>query len=87
MLAPLIVVALAVSIAAIGWATVRHRKPGPLLLTLAGAVLIVCGRFLSGVRVLVIVGSVALFAASLWNVWIKRRRRAPAAMPAPALPR
>jgi hypothetical protein len=76
-LAPLIGVALLVSIATIAWSTKRHRKIGPLALTLLGSGLVACGRLFWSVPLFVYAGGAALLAASFWNLWIKRRRRRP----------
>jgi hypothetical protein len=76
-LAPLIGVALLVSIAAIAWSTKSHRRPGPLILTIVGALAVGCGRLLWSVPILLYGGSVALLSASFWNLWLKRRRPQP----------
>ena len=76
-LAPLIGVALLVSIAAIAWSTKSHRKLGPLVLTILGALTIACGRIVWSVPILLYSGSVALLSASFWNLWLKRRRAEP----------
>ena len=76
-LAPLIGAALVVSIVTIAWSTRSHRKPGPLALTVVGAVLVTCGRIVWTVPPLVYIGGAALLSASFWNLWLKRRRRQP----------
>jgi hypothetical protein len=82
-LAPLIAVALVVSIGAIAWATKKHRQPGPLALTLAASVAIAAGRLVWSIPALVYVGSAALLIGSIWNLWLKRKRR-PSVAVAPA---
>jgi hypothetical protein len=76
-LAPLIVVALAVSVGTIAWAAKRHRKSGPLVLTLFGSGGIVVGRLIWDIPLLVYVCSAGLLLASFWNLWLKRRRSEP----------
>lgn len=76
-LAPLIGAALLVSILAIAWSTKSHRKPGPLILTVAGAILVVFGRLAWNIPPLLYVGSAALLGASFWNLWLKRRKPQP----------
>lgn len=76
-LAPLIGVALLISLAAIAWSTKKHRQAGPLVLTLVGAILVCSGRLIWSVPLLVYGGSVALLGGSLWNLWLKRRRPQP----------
>ena len=78
-LAPLIAVALVVSLTTVAWSTRSHRRPGPLVSTAIGAALVMCGRLVWTVPALVYIGGAALIAASMWNVCLKRRRR-----PAPA---
>jgi hypothetical protein len=74
-LAPLIGVALLVSVVTIAWSTKSHRTMGPLAVTVAGSVVVACGRIFWSIPPLVYVGGAALFAASFWNLWLKRRRR------------
>jgi hypothetical protein len=76
-LAPLIAVALVVGIVSLAWSTKSHRRPGPLLLSIAGSMAIAGGRLIWNVTPLVYVGGVVLLGASLWNLWLKRRRPQP----------
>lgn len=76
-LAPLIAGALVVSVLAVAWSARSHRKIGPLMLILVGAAAIAWGRLVGSIAVLVYSGSAVLLATSLWNLWLKRRRRAP----------
>lgn len=76
-LAPLIAVALAVSIGAIAWATKSHRQLGPLVVTTIGAAGIVVARLVWSIPWLVYVSSAALLFSSFWNLWLKRRRSQP----------
>jgi hypothetical protein len=46
-------VALVVRIAAVAWSTKSHRQPGPLALTIAGALGVACGRLIWSVPALV----------------------------------
>jgi hypothetical protein len=73
-LAPLIAAALIVGVAAVGWSMRSHRRPGPLVLTMLGSAAIAGGRLIWDVSPLVYCGGVVLVAASLWNLWLKRRR-------------
>lgn len=79
-LAPLIGVALTVSIVTIAWSTRSHRKVGPLAATIVGSMLVACGRIFWTNPALVYAGGVALLVASFWNLWLKRRRRRSLAM-------
>lgn len=76
-LAPLIGVALVVSVVAIAWSTKSHRNPRPLILTLVGVALVAAGRLVWSIPFLLYAGSVALLAASVWNLWLKRRKPQP----------
>jgi hypothetical protein len=76
-LAPIIAVALVVGVTAVAWSTRSHRRPGPLVASIAGAVLIAAGRLIWTIQPLVVVGGVVLFAASLWNLWLKRPKPRP----------
>jgi hypothetical protein len=76
-LAPLIAVALVVGLVAVAWSTKSHRRPGPLLLSVAGSAALACGRLIWSITPLVYIGGVVLLGASLWNLWLKRRRPEP----------
>jgi hypothetical protein len=76
-LAPIIAVALVVGVAAVAWSTKSHRQPGPLIASIAGAVLIACGRLIWTIPPLVYVGGAVLLGASLWNLWLKRPKAEP----------
>jgi hypothetical protein len=78
-LTPLLGLALVISIVTIAWSTRSHRRPGPLAMTVIGAVLVACGRIFWSLPPLVYVGGAALLGASFWNLWLKRRRRLVAA--------
>ena len=73
-LAPLIAIALVVGVVAIAWSTRSHRRPEPLLLSITGSLAIAFGRLIWNIAPLVYVGGAALLGASLWNLWLKRRR-------------
>lgn len=66
---------LGLGIAALAWSTRRHRHPGPLGLMLLGSAVLLVARLdqPSPTRVL-IGGSVLAVGASLWNLWLERRK-------------
>jgi len=72
-LAPLIVLFLAVGIASVAWSTRSHRNPGPLVATILGSAVVMMGRVVGHVHTLLYAGVMILIAASLWNVWLKKR--------------
>jgi hypothetical protein len=76
-LAPVIAGALAVGVAGVAWSTRSHRRPGPLIATIAGAILIACGRLIWTIPLLVYFGGAVLLGASLWNLWLKRPQPQP----------
>ena len=80
LLAPLIAVFLAAGVASVAWSTRRHRRPGPLLGTLAGSMAVAVGRLVWNLPVLVYVGVTLLLVASLWNLLAKRLRLEPRAL-------
>lgn len=75
-LAPVIAVVLVASVAGVAWSTPSHRRPGPLVATTAGALAIVAGRLVWDLPVVLYAGIAVLLAGSLWNLWLKRPRRA-----------
>lgn len=76
-LAPLIVSALLLGIASIAWTTRSHKKAAPLVGAILGAAGVVAGRLVWNVPVLLYLGVALLLGASVWNLWLKRRRRSP----------
>lgn len=74
-LAPLIAFMLVLSVASVGWSTRSHRRPGPLLATIAGALGIAAGRLVWELPVVLYAGVAVLVAGSLWNLWLKMPRR------------
>ena len=71
-LAPLIVVFLLVGVVSVARTTRSHRRPGPLLMIVAGSGAVVAGRLVWNVPTVLYVGTVLVFASSLWNLWLKR---------------
>ena len=76
-LAPLIIVAAGISVGSVGLTTMGHRHPGPLTASLIGAGTVVSGRLVWNVPALLYVGLGVLFAASIWNFWLRRPARKP----------
>lgn len=76
-LAPLIVIFLAIGIFSVAWSTRSRRRREPLLGTLLGSAAVVAGRLIWHVPALVYSGVALLLAASLFNLWLKRPRREP----------
>jgi mercuric ion transport protein len=77
LLVPVIVSFLVVGIASIAWSTRSHRRLGPLIATLAGSGALVAGRLIWRVPAMLYGGFALLVGASLWNLWLKRRRLEP----------
>lgn len=75
-LAPLIVLFLACSVASVGFSSRGDRHRGPFMGTVAAAAAGVLGRFVVNIPVMVYLGALALVGASLWNLWLKRPERA-----------
>jgi uncharacterized membrane protein HdeD (DUF308 family) len=71
-LAPLIAAFLLVGIASVAWSTRSHRRPGPLVATILGALLVAGARLVWRVPTITYVGAAVLIGASLWNLWLKR---------------
>ena len=84
-LAPVIVVALVLSLLAVARATRSHRNPWPLVSTVVGALAIVAGRLVWDVPALLYSGAGVLLLASLHNLWLKRPRKKRVASPSPAV--
>lgn len=75
--APLIGGFLVVGIASIAWATRSHQNLGPLGVTVVGSAGVVVSRLLWNVPAALYASIAVLIAASVWNLWLKRQRRAP----------
>jgi copper chaperone len=73
-LAPLIVAFLLIGIASVAWSTRSHRRAGPLIATLLGSAAVIMGRVAGHEHLLLYSGVSVLIAASLWNLWLKRRQ-------------
>lgn len=76
-LGPLIAAFLFLGVVAVAWSTRSHRHPGPLTATIAGSVAIAAGRLHWTIPILVYLGGAIVLAASLWNLWLKRRQPQP----------
>ena len=77
LVAPLTLAFLGVGLVGIGWSGRSHGRRGPFIATLAGSAGVVAGRFLWDVRLLVYLAVVLLVAASVWNLWLRRRGSRP----------
>lgn len=77
-LLPLIAAFLVVGVAGAYFASRRHQRRGPVLVTVVGSLLVVAGRFAWSAPDLVYAGAVLLIIASVWNLWL---RRSPAGTP------
>jgi len=75
-LAPLIAVFLVVGIASIAWTSRSHRRIGPLAGAIVGSALVVVGRLIWDLPIVLYAGVGLLVLSSLWNLWLKRPRRA-----------
>jgi len=71
-LGPIVAVGLGLNLAALAWTARSHRAKGPLLLGLLASVAVAAGRFLFDLPPLLYIGAAGLFAAALWNLWLKR---------------
>jgi hypothetical protein len=59
-------------VASMAWSSRTHRRLGPLVLTLAGSVAVLLGRFAWNVQALVYAGIALLLAGAVWNFRLKR---------------
>lgn len=71
-LQPLILGFLAVSVLTIAWSTRRHRRPGPVLIAVAGCLAVVGGRILWDLPAALYFGVACVFVGSIWNLIAKR---------------
>ncbi len=76
-LTPLMVGFLLVSVVSMAWSARRHRRPGPFVVTLAGAIAVAAGRLVWNVPVAAYAGVALLLGAAVWN--LSRKRPEPAA--------
>lgn len=77
-LLPLIAAFLLLGVAGAAISRRRHHRSGPLLVIVAGSLLVVAGRFVWNVSDFVYAGVVLLVFASAWNLWLGK---APAPRP------
>lgn len=73
LVAPLTLAFLGLGLVGIAWSARSHGRRGPFVATLAGSAGVVAGRFLWDMSVLVYLAVVLLVAASVWNLWLRRR--------------
>ena len=76
-LKPLIIIFLLIGIAGVGFSTLSHRRPGPLVFTLIGSAAVAIGRLFWSAPPVLYAGVALLIGASLWNLWLKRPRPEP----------
>ena len=76
-LKPLIIISLLIGIAGVGFSTLSHRRPGPLVFTLIGSAAVAIGRLFWSAPPVLYAGVALLIGASLWNLWLKRPRPEP----------
>lgn len=77
LVAPLTLALLGLGLVGIAWSARSHRRRGPFVAALAGSGSVVAGRFLWDVDALVYLAVVLLVAASVWNLWLRRRGSRP----------
>ena len=76
-LTPLIGVFLGIGLASVGWSARRHRRWGPVVISVLGSAAVIAGRLLWDVPVALYGGVALLLGGSLWNIWLKRPHPAP----------
>jgi len=72
--APLIAALLALGVFGVVRSTRRHRRVGPLVVTVVGSAAVVAGRLAANIPALLYPGVALLLAGSLWNLWLQRPR-------------
>lgn len=72
---PLIAGLLLVGIGSVAFASRSHNNRAPLVLTLVGTAAVVVGKLVWDLPFLLYAGAALLFAAALYNLWLKRPRR------------
>ncbi|PYV33414.1 MAG: hypothetical protein DMG09_22410, partial [Acidobacteria bacterium] len=72
-----IIIFLLIGIAGVGFSTLSHRRPGPLVFTLIGSAAVAIGRLFWSAPPVLYAGVALLIGASLWNLWLKRPRPEP----------
>lgn len=73
LVAPLTLLFLGSGVAGTAWSSRSHGRGEPFLVALAGAASVVVGRLAWDVGPLVYAGVAMLLAASVWNLWLRRR--------------
>ena len=68
-LMPVTIVFLGIALGALGYQGFKRRAYGPVLLGLAGAAILVVGRFMFDSEPALYAGIVLLIGASAWNAW------------------
>lgn len=74
-LLPLTVLFLLVSVCSLFFAAQRHRRGEPLVLGVAGAAIVVAGKFAWDSNTMMFGGLAILVGASFWNTWLARKTR------------
>lgn len=64
----------ALNLVSLGWATRHHRHLGPLALALLGSAALLAGRLWWPVPVLLYAAAAVMVIASVWSLWMDRRR-------------
>ena len=72
-LVALTLVLLTVATTSVGWSARRHRQLGPVILTALGAITVAGARLSAAGTGWLLLGSVLMIAASLWNLRAGRR--------------
>lgn len=71
-LLPVTVVLLVIALGALGYQAVQRRAYGPVLIGLAGSLILIVGRFVYEYEPALYAGIVLLVGASVWNAWPRK---------------